>query len=1661
MVAQVCHSLAWALMKQSLVESAAAIEQYFERAVTLRRAAEEPLLVAESLNGRGHFFHQLGRKEAGDRPDCYLLARETIAESIALRASEPRYAWSVELAQSLTSLGNLQRDMDSPCLSAGTCLAAYERYAATVGPYHPRTQTALECMWRSYKDMDSAACALAVLASLTNVQAALGTSSTAYEKTLAEFNELNTMPRPWREQKGRRRSRYSNPEMFAQKGVAASVAHIGLERDTRIGGPVEAPRRRQRPIRLSLEDFGRLGKSEPSPNSPLGRIAKLTVTDSQIPGRVSPGAARKSASFRASFSNTASDAGSSSASSGPPGSARPNSPNLAGRGSPLIQASPTLQRRGATGAEVVASGSRLSGERPPPSPSSGASRPPPISIPEMAGGGLGGGGGQRSVQRRHSGSSLPLLPTAQEVADEGVDGVSPLVPVRPPQVRRAKSTNLVPHVTFNEERTPSPESIAIGAASVLRPSLKPTSRMESFLRRPWCEELCSRCLRGDYLRQPEALRLSLFERYPELSFFVGLTLEGDGTLSDRVESLQEQVITSMILACNLSALAHTEVEEAGSSPTESSVPIEMTTAYKPLLELSNAAVPSADALHIVLLLLLLRSLHRIALLVHDAGARVDELTTIGAAELVEAISACHGLSIPSLEGLAAEPADAEVHSTVLAIIGCPLRFDRFVLGEICTAAHLAPLYELSEMVGILPARQLLYVSCLGDLANMIAPALHTVVPAAWPAELNPLPPSTATAPPATEAPTGGTDSPHKDRSRSRSPKMAGSSRQASGELDGNSRQLKESSAAKAFLSLVCTAVSATGLLPDDMGDEEEADALLSGMEPNDDDFDALARGRKAARTFIREASKLMGGMCILGDPIHSSVPGVSVLCVRLCCMLRGRPNAAKHVEAALDLLNRADVAVLSREMEIDSPDQSERPIVLLETGAVVRACDEKASESDFFTSSGNSPRGARSSRRGSGDSASNSGFYGSSIVDAIKKLDVNPAPAAGATDEHFAGQLAKLDESRVRALQVALSCVADLYRIGRSAMLSVQRSSTLINDDFECRPFELFCGNVLRVVMTQGRSAPEPEPSTATEPQGRRMSRSGSRSNLANELRLSRVASFASSEGFETAAETRVTAPSTSELLQAASFGVLRATSDYAHLAIEAPGTKGGGDGLHTDSDDLLARLKSAIATELEAAANEGITEPQPLLIVSATGDAFAGDELALVLTRTLADLNLIDLRGVILPPTGAPLARGVLDTLGVTAPVAVGSDLEASRDSSPLSPFARQSREATHATVLTATPKHLVKRHESMGSMAGDLAAPSAAYFPDTPGAQAGVDFLTKEADGGTASDILLREFENAADASLTLLVTTSLTDIAHFIKLHKQLFGRVARRVVLLGDVEAASLGQQTNISQQESPKGKRRARVKSGDVVDDYLRPDETSPSFKQDHPAASYVFRACQELHVQIVVLTQRTTSAVPLPSFVYDELATLGHPVALRLRESQRASMQSLWHRANLPQGHALRRGLSGDRQWFARTFCGDADLSAVTQERHIWPYICEFTFLDPLALLACHPATLEAFYAVTVKAVQGVEHMVIGASSNERPGVRDCAKLRSFVLDGCRHALAASLEDAKGTTSSSSKPTPAGDSKSSTPGVRTRRRSGGFKDLKEHLLGPERFPTNS
>ena len=92
------------------------------------------------------------------------------------------------------------------------------------------------------------------------------------------------------------------------------------------------------------------------------------------------------------------------------------------------------------------------------------------------------------------------------------------------------------------------------------------------------------------------------------------------------------------------------------------------------------------------------------------------------------------------------------------------------------------------------------------------------------------------------------------------------------------------------------------------------------------------------------------------------------------------------------------------------------------------------------------------------------------------------------------------------------------------------------------------------------------------------------------------------------------------------------------------------------------------------------------------------------------------------------------------------------------------------------------------------------------------------------------------------------------------------------------------------------------------------------------------------------------------------------------------------------------------------TFCGGSDLPALVEGAHVMPYVRELPIVDPLAMLACHPATLEAFFEVALKPIGGVAHMIIGSGA-ERSGVRDSTQLRAWVLDGCRHALQSAREN--------------------------------------------------
>ena len=164
---------------------------------------------------------------------------------------------------------------------------------------------------------------------------------------------------------------------------------------------------------------------------------------------------------------------------------------------------------------------------------------------------------------------------------------------------------------------------------------------------------------------------------------------------------------------------------------------------------------------------------------------------------------------------------------------------------------------------------------------------------------------------------------------------------------------------------------------------------------------------------------------------------------------------------------------------------------------------------------------------------------------------------------------------------------------------------------------------------------------------------------------------------------------------------------------------------------------------------------------------------------------------------------------------------------------------------------------------------------------------------------------------------------------------------------------------------------------------------------------------------MVVVSRFAGYAASLHGFAFDELATVGHPVGKRMRDDQVADLNALWRRAARPLGDPRREGLpvERDRAWFASRFCGHQDLDSISDDRTIWAYVSMIPPHDALALLAAHPTTLEHFFEVEVKEVNGVQHLVVG-TSDEVSGVRDSQQLRSFLIKALHYALSESLDDA-------------------------------------------------
>ncbi|MCC7530401.1 MAG: nucleoside hydrolase [Candidatus Melainabacteria bacterium] len=257
---------------------------------------------------------------------------------------------------------------------------------------------------------------------------------------------------------------------------------------------------------------------------------------------------------------------------------------------------------------------------------------------------------------------------------------------------------------------------------------------------------------------------------------------------------------------------------------------------------------------------------------------------------------------------------------------------------------------------------------------------------------------------------------------------------------------------------------------------------------------------------------------------------------------------------------------------------------------------------------------------------------------------------------------------------------------------------------------------------------------------------------------------------------------------------------------------------------------------------------------------------------------------------------------------------------------------------------------------------------------------------------ELLIRTLEGAEDNSITLVLISGMTDIAVILREHADLFKAKVESVAIMGGVEVEKETNKVVIDQ------------------DGYMIPDSAANN-KFDMDSAIFTYRRIQELGIKMVILTRAAAYACKVPRSFYDELAATGHPVGIKLRNSQQGSIESLWQRACLPADDEGRAKLPNrcDKDWFCNTFCGGKGKDR-TGIDSIWDLIQSFNLYDPMTLIAAVPELRERFYDPTVVKVGETEHLVIGVC-DAVSGVKDAEALAQYMLKRCLLSLTCSLEE--------------------------------------------------
>jgi inosine-uridine nucleoside N-ribohydrolase len=325
-------------------------------------------------------------------------------------------------------------------------------------------------------------------------------------------------------------------------------------------------------------------------------------------------------------------------------------------------------------------------------------------------------------------------------------------------------------------------------------------------------------------------------------------------------------------------------------------------------------------------------------------------------------------------------------------------------------------------------------------------------------------------------------------------------------------------------------------------------------------------------------------------------------------------------------------------------------------------------------------------------------------------------------------------------------------------------------------------------------------------------------------------------------------------------------------------------------------------------------------------------DMIAMVLGSALSTNQQIDIKAVIstLTPAArrAQLARYTLDSVGLPdVPVAVGSDLPVLKEAD-------------------------VHPYEFRG-------------LPE------------QRTDYPNASELIKETLRSAKDASLTMLVIASFTDLSQYLTSSQEaqeLLQKKVKRLVIMGGVKTE------NNQVVLNEKG--------------FMTPD-TSSNYEYDRDAASYALDFFQTAKIPMTFVSRYAAYAAQLSRETFDEIAETEHPLGVWLKDMNQEAFASLWERANLPPDHPARGGLPArcDRNWFIHTFCGGEEIG---QGQSVWEHIKTISVYDPIATLATSPSHVEEFFIPTEVVTNDTTHTIIGVSPQET-GVKNPSALQAFM----------------------------------------------------------------